>query len=290
MTAGKPGPAAEVAVPFDDTIRDALGSKAREHHTYVVFGGVFLDDLATGACSNAAIVIDRQGREVGRYVKVHPVLDRVGPDGKIVLEGGVQPGRDYNVFDLDFGRVGLQICYDVEYSEGWQRLAERGAELVLYPTQSPQLTRPGMYAATHEYWVVAATFRNNASFFEPGTGLVAAQITEPKQTLVHEIDLSYLILPWTSRLPTVRHFARRSATALASVTPSPKIVASSGQTTQAAPLTRWLNRWASSKQRPSSRLAHTPRRIACEVVPHVDRCCDWVAVNCLSSTIADNTM
>ena len=200
VTAGKPGPAAEVAVPFDDTIRDALGSKAREHNTYIVFGGVFLDDLVTGACSNAAVVIDRQGKEAGRYVKVHPVLDRVGPDGKIVLEGGVKPGREYDVFDLDFGRVGLQICYDVEYPEGWRRLAERGAELVLYPSQSPQLTRPGMYAATHEYWVVSATFRNNASFFEPGTGLVAAQITEPKQTLVHEIDLSYLILPWTSRL------------------------------------------------------------------------------------------
>ena len=117
-----------------------------------------------------------------------------------MLEGGVKPGTAYNVLDLDFGRVGVQICYDVECPEGWRRLAEQGAELVLFPTQSPQLTRPGMYAATHEYWVISSTFRNNASFFEPGTGLVAAQITEPKQTLVHEIDLSYLILPWSSRL------------------------------------------------------------------------------------------
>ena len=117
-----------------------------------------------------------------------------------MLEGGVQPGAEYNVLDLDFGRVGVQICYDVEYPEGWRRLAEKGAELVLFPTQSPQLTRPGMYAATHEYWVVSSTFRNNASVFEPGTGLVAARITEPEQTLVHEIDLSYLILPWSSRL------------------------------------------------------------------------------------------
>jgi hypothetical protein len=137
---------------------------------------------------------------VGRYDKVHPVLDSVNPEGQIVLEGGVRPGTEYNVFELDFGRVGVQICYDIEYPEGWQRLAEKGAELVLFPTQSPQLTRPGMYAATHEYWVVSSTFRNNASFFEPGTGLVAARITEPDQTLVHEIDLSYLILPWSPRL------------------------------------------------------------------------------------------
>jgi predicted amidohydrolase len=200
VTSGKSGPAAKVAVALDDRIVQALGSKAREHNAYIVFGGVFLDEPAAGACSNAAVVIDRHGRSIGRYVKVHPVLDKVGSDGQIVFEGGVSPGKEYNVFDLDFGRVGLQICYDVEYPEGWKRLAERGAEIVLYPTQSPQLTRPGMYAATHEYWVVSATFRNNASFFEPGTGLVAAQITEPKQTLVHEIDLSYLILPWSSRL------------------------------------------------------------------------------------------
>jgi predicted amidohydrolase len=200
VTAGKSGPAAEIAVPLDDTIIKALGSKAREHNTYVVFGGVFLDDPATAVCSNAAVVLDRRGRPAGRYVKVHPVLDEAGPEGRVVLEGGVKPGTEYNVLDLDFGRVGLQICYDVEYPEGWRRLAEKGAELVLYPTQSPQLTRPGMYAATHEYWVVSATYRNNASVFEPGTGLVAAQITEPRQTLVQEIDLSYLVLPWSSRL------------------------------------------------------------------------------------------
>jgi predicted amidohydrolase/acetyl esterase/lipase len=200
VTAGKTGTAAEIGVPLDDAVIGALASKAREHHTYIVFGGVFRDDPGKAACSNAAAVIDRQGRLAGRYVKAHPVLDRVGPDGQIVLEGGVRPGTEYNVLDLDFGRVGVQICYDIEYPEGWRRLAEKGAELVLYPTQSPQLTRPGMYAATHEYWVVSSTFRNNASFFEPGTGLVAAQITDPKQTLVHEIDLSFIILPWSSRL------------------------------------------------------------------------------------------
>ncbi len=200
VTAGKDGPAAKVAVPLDDTLIEALAAKARQYNCYIVFGGVFLDDPNKGTCSNAAAVLDRQGRLIGRYVKAHPVLDPGSDDTHITLEGGVSPGNDYNILDLDFGRVGLQICYDVEFPEGWDRLAQKGAELVLYPTQSPQLTRPAMYAATREYWVVSSTFRNNASFFEPGTGLVAAQIVEPKQTLVHEIDLSYVILPWSSRL------------------------------------------------------------------------------------------
>src|ERR1700733_200003 len=104
VTAGKEGTAAEIAVPLDDAIIGVLASEAREHNTYIVFGGVFRDDPGKAACSNAAVVIDRQGRLVGQYVKAHPVLDRVGPEGQIVLEGGVRPGAEYNVFDLDFGR------------------------------------------------------------------------------------------------------------------------------------------------------------------------------------------
>lgn len=200
MTAGLPGSAREIAVPVDGTIEKTLGEMAKKYHCNLVVGGVFQDGASDPTCSNAAIVINREGRLAGRYDKVHPVLDGVTSDGKTVLEGGVRPGEEYNVIDLDFGRVGIQICYDVNFPDGWQRLKEKGAELVLFPTQSPQLTRPAVYAATHEYWVVSSTFRHNASVFEPGTGLVVAQIREPKSTLVHEIDLSYAILPWSTKL------------------------------------------------------------------------------------------
>ncbi len=200
VTAGKAGTAKEVAVPVEKTIEMALGELAKRHRCNLVVGGVFRDGADGPTCANSAIVIDREGRLVGRYDKVHPVLDEVKADGTVVLEGGVRPGSEYNVIDLDVGRIGVQICYDVNFPEGWQRLKDKGAELVLFPTQSPQLTRPAMYAAIHEYWVVSSTFRNNASFFEPGTGLVAAQIREPKATLVHEIDLSYMILPWSPEL------------------------------------------------------------------------------------------
>ena len=44
-----------------------------------------------------------------------------------------------------------------------------------------------------------STWRHNASIFEP-TGKIAAQITPPESILVHELDLSYAILPWSSKL------------------------------------------------------------------------------------------
>ena len=201
LTSGKPGSAMEIAIPVDEKIVDAFGEKARQYNTYIVLNGIFLDDDTSGeTSSNAAVVIDRSGKVMGRYAKVHPVLDD-GPAGSApVFEGGIQPGKMYNVFDCDFGRVGIQICYDVEFPEGWQRLGQLGTDLVLFPSQSPQTIRTGGYAATQEYWVVSATFRNNASFFEPGTGLIAAQITGSERVLVEQIDLSYLVLPWSSEL------------------------------------------------------------------------------------------
>lgn len=46
---------------------------------------------------------------------------------------------------------------------------------------------------------MSSTWRHNASIFEP-TGKIAAQITPPQSILVHELDLSYAILPWSSKL------------------------------------------------------------------------------------------
>ena len=146
-------------------------------------------------CSNAAVLVDRAGREAGTYRKVQLV---VAADGK-PMEGGSSPGREYPVFDCDFGKLGVQICYDVEFDKGWQDLAAKGAELIAWPTQSPQTAQPAARAAAHRCHIVSSTWRHNASIFEP-TGKIAAQIKPPAQVLVEEIDLSYVILPWSSKL------------------------------------------------------------------------------------------
>ena len=71
----------------------------------------------------------------GIYRKVHPVASQQTDR----LEGGVLPGKDFPVFTCDFGKVGVQICYDMFFDDGWAALARKGAELVIWPTQSPQI-------------------------------------------------------------------------------------------------------------------------------------------------------
>ena len=101
------------------------------------------------------------------------------------MEGGATPGNALPVFDCDFGKLGIQICYDMEFDDGWNELARRGAELIAWPTQSPQTSQPAFRAKEHRCYIVSSTWRHNASIFEP-TGKIAEQITPPQSILVHE--------------------------------------------------------------------------------------------------------
>jgi hypothetical protein len=116
-----------------------------------------------------------------------------------VMEGGCTLGDKMPVFDCDFGKLGIQICYDIEFNDGWEELARQGAELVVWPTQSPQTSQPAFRAKQNRCYIVSSTWRNNASIFEP-TGKIAAQIKPPESILVHELDLSYALLLWNAKL------------------------------------------------------------------------------------------
>jgi predicted amidohydrolase len=180
------------SVRLDGMLRDAFGRKARELRSYLVVPAY----LAEGrGYTNSAVLFDRHGEVKGIYRKLHPAV-QTGSDS---FEGGIVPGREVPVFECDFGKVGLQICFDIEFDYGWEELARKGADLVLWPTQSPQTVRPGMRARTGRYYVVSSTWRHNASVFDP-TGKIVNQIKAPQRVLVEEVDLSYAILPWSSKL------------------------------------------------------------------------------------------
>jgi predicted amidohydrolase len=181
------------AVPLRGDFSEKFGAKAREHSCYIV-APTYLQETDK-AVSNAAVLFGRKGEVAGIYRKVQLV---VSPEGR-EFENGCTPGGDVPVFECDFGKLGIQICYDIEFDYGWTELARKGAELIAFPTQSPQTSHPASRAMHNRCYIVSSTWRNNASVFEP-TGKIPAQVLPPGRILVHEIDLSYAILPWHPRL------------------------------------------------------------------------------------------
>jgi len=189
------GGAVESSVPFEGRVREAFARKAREQHCYIVVPMYLLEDEGKKICSNVAILVGRQGEVVGIYRKLHLAV----PVGSDSMERGMTPGKEVPVFGCDFGKLGMQICFDMEYDYGWEELARKGAELVAWPTQSPQTAEPAFRAKQNRFYIVSSTWRNNASIFEP-TGRITSQVKPPEQVLVQEIDLSYALLPWSGKL------------------------------------------------------------------------------------------
>ena len=122
---------------------------------------MFLAEEEEAGFSNACVLVGRDGEPAVTYRKVFPVSAYDHP----LLEGSVTPGTEFPVFDCDFGRLGMQICFDGCYPEGWAALGATGAEVVVWPTMSPQTVRPAAYAHEHGYHVVTSTWRNNATIF-----------------------------------------------------------------------------------------------------------------------------
>lgn len=204
------GEVADWSVPLEGAVEEAFAREARKCRCYIVAPTYLLEDRATKRCSNAAVLFGRKGEVAGIYRKVHLVVDMASGS----MEHGSAPGNEEPVFDCDFGKLGIQICYDIEFADGWRELARKGAELVAWPTQSPQTSQPAARAKENHYYIVSSTWRNNASIFEP-TGKIVSQIRENvnrnqadagkltpsgDNILVQEIDLSYAILPWSSAL------------------------------------------------------------------------------------------
>ena len=202
VTGGMKGTAKEISQPLEGPVLDILGAAARKNKCYVVATMYWAEDAAKTRCYNINALLDRQGKLVGIYKKVHAVDSGKADE----LEGGVLPGKDFPVFDLDFGRLGMQICFDMSYDDGWETLARKGAELVIWPTQSPQILGPQIRARKHRYYVLSSTWRNNISLVNP-TGEVIAQATTPSSVvMVDQIDLSFALLDWQPKLGNGKAF------------------------------------------------------------------------------------
>jgi hypothetical protein len=96
------------------------------------------------------VLLDRQGEVVGEYRKMHPT------EGE--MEKGVMPGPlDPPVFQTDFGVVGGQICFDIEWLDGWAALQKAGAEIVFWPSAFGGGQKLNMHANLNRYVVVSST-------------------------------------------------------------------------------------------------------------------------------------
>jgi predicted amidohydrolase len=145
-----------------------LAAWAREHSSYVVFG---LRTQKGERVYNSAILIDRKGKIIGQYNKIHITEEDI--------KEGMVPGDDVGplVFKTDFGTIGIQICFDVNWREEWRRLKKEGAQIVFWPSTYPAGRQIPALAMLNEYYVVSSTRSDSAHIYDI-SGVVLASSGE----------------------------------------------------------------------------------------------------------------
>ena len=97
---------------------------------------------AKGHVYNTAYVFDREGRQIGKHRKMH-LFDINVPGGQCFRESDtLSPGNEIVVFDTEFGKMGLCVCYDLRFPELARLMALEGAKVILVPAAFNMTTGP----------------------------------------------------------------------------------------------------------------------------------------------------
>ena len=162
-----------LAEPADGPLARAVGEVARCHGLAIVYG--YPERHPEGLRPfNAVQLIDDQGQRLARYAKTH----LFGDVDRAQFTAGPTLSR---VMEWRGWRLGLLICYDVEFPETVRVLGLEGADLVLVPTANmrdfdavPHLLVPAR-AYENRLWVAYANAcGQDAAFSYGGLSTVAA--------------------------------------------------------------------------------------------------------------------
>lgn len=130
----------------------ALSKIARDNNIYLVAGSIpEFDDKKN--IYNTSFVFNREGKQIARHRKMH-LFDIDVKGGQTFRESDtLTAGEEVTIFETEFGKIGLCICYDMRFPELSRLMVEKGAKMIIVPAAFNMTTGPA-------HWDIL--FRNRA--------------------------------------------------------------------------------------------------------------------------------
>jgi N-carbamoylputrescine amidase len=161
-----------------------------------------------GTYYNTAAVIDADGKYLGKYRKNQIPHCNPGFWEKFYFKPG---NLGYPVFDTAVGKVGVYICYDRHFPEGWRLLGLNGAEIVFNPSATVaglseylwKLEQPAA-AVANIYYVGAINrvgtekpwnfgeFYGQSYFVNPRGKIIAQASRDKDEVVVADLDMDLI--------------------------------------------------------------------------------------------------
>ena len=199
--------AAAEAIPAGYTTQ-LMQEYAKKHNMVIVVP--IYEEAMSGVYYNTAGVIDADGKFLGKYRKTH--IPQVDPG--FYEKFFFKPGNlGYPVFETAYCKLGVYICYDRHFPEGWRALALNGAEYIVNPSATVaglskylwELEQPASAVANgvfigainrigkEEPWAERMGEFYGSSYIVNPRGEIEAQASYgDDELLVHEINLDMI--------------------------------------------------------------------------------------------------
>ncbi|EOD01563.1 carbon-nitrogen hydrolase family protein [Caldisalinibacter kiritimatiensis] len=196
-----------------------MSRAAKENNIYLIGGSIPEKDEKDNIY-NTSFAFDTNGNIIGKHRKMH-LFD-------IDVEGGIRfmesdilsKGEDITVFDTEYGKVGLSICYDIRFPELMRLMVLKGARIIVIPAAFNMTTGPAHWESLFKvraldnqvYMLGTAPARNKESSYtsygnsiitDPW-GRVVSKLDEKENILIQDLDLN-MIDKIRRELPLLQH-------------------------------------------------------------------------------------
>ncbi len=192
------------AIPDGPTVK--LMQELARKHSMVIVVPIYEEEI-TGIYYNCAAVIDADGSYLGKYRKSH-IPQVAGFWEKFFFKPG---NSGWPVFQTAYCKLGVYICYDRHFPEGWRALALNGAEYIVNPSATVaglseylwKLEQPASAVAngvfigainrvgTEAPWNIGE-FYGQSYFVNPRGQMEKVASRDKDELLVHEMDFDMI--------------------------------------------------------------------------------------------------
>jgi len=163
-----------------------LGEAARANNAYVAAP---LFTRRGDAIHNSTVIFDRSGEAAYTYDKTFPTPGEI--------EKGITPGAKWQApFDAEFGRVGVAICYDLNFQPLFKHYYDQGVEVLLFSTYFPGGLLLQTWSYLYSWFAVSSHAQGHESVFVGKLGHVEARANMFMQALTHEFELDSVAVPY----------------------------------------------------------------------------------------------
>ena len=167
---------------------------AKEHDVNIITGRYPL--IKGDKLLNTCLCINREGQLIGDYSKTHLFDAFTSKESETV-----DAGNEIGIFDFDFGKVGIAICYELRFTEYLRTLALKDIDVLFVPSafytpRHDQWDVLVQSAALHNLLYVVALNQYNDHFFGRSCiadpcGLVVSRASDQEGIMYGVLDMDY---------------------------------------------------------------------------------------------------